>query len=80
MGKILMLEKHVDSLVHRNNAQKVKKYLDCVGNGQFLNQIGFWKLKRKMCLNQKKPPTAKRDANGNLISSNEGLKNLYLDI
>ena len=38
----------------------------------------MWKVRRKLCLRQKDPPTAKKDEMGNLITAPTALKNLYL--
>ena len=46
--------------------------------GTFLN-LGFWKLKQKLRPGSKDPPMAKNDKFGNLVTSPEGIKNLYLE-
>ena len=47
-------------------------------DGSF-NQIGMWKVKKKICPRPKDPPTAKKDDLGNLITAPSALKNLYLE-
>ena len=42
------------------------------------SQLGFWKIKKKLCPRPQEPPMAKRNENGMLISSPNLLKNLYL--
>ena len=46
--------------------------------GEFSN-LGFWKLKRKLCPPIGDPPMAKKDKIGNIITAPECLKNLYVD-
>ena len=46
-------------------------------DGNF-SQVGFWKIKKKLCPRAQEPPMAKRNENGILISSPNLLKNLYL--
>ena len=43
-----------------------------------LNQNGMRKLKNKLWPKERDPPMAKLDDKGNLISSPDGLKTLYL--
>ena len=46
-------------------------------DGNF-SQLGLWKVKKLVFPTHKEPPTAKRDVSGNLISSSQDLKDLYL--
>ena len=46
-------------------------------DGNF-SQLGLWKLKQKRCPQRTDPPMAKLDMTGNLVTTTEGLKNLYL--
>ena len=43
-----------------------------------MNQNGMWKLKNQLWPKERDPPLAKFDEKGNLISSTEALKSLYL--
>ncbi len=45
-------------------------------NGGF-SPNGMWRLKRKLCTKSSEPPMAKKDKNGNLVTSPLLLKNLY---
>ena len=58
----------------------VKEHLEQISSeeGTFLN-LGFWKLKQKLRPCSKDPPMAKNDKHENLITSPEGIKNLYLE-
>ena len=47
-------------------------------DGNF-NQARVWKLKNKLLPRPKDPPMAKKDKTGNLITSQEGIKNLYIE-
>ena len=57
----------------------VKEYINEVENEQGnFSQIKLWKLKQKLCPKPSDPPMAKKDREGNLITSPDLLKNLYL--
>ena len=43
------------------------------------SQHGLWKLKSKLCQKSFDPPMAKMDANGQIITSPNLLKDLYLE-
>ena len=43
-----------------------------------LSANGMWKMKKKLFKRAYEPPTAKRDAVGNIITSTNGLKEMYL--
>ena len=47
-------------------------------DGNF-SQLGLWKIKQKLCPLISDPPMAKYDNRGNLITTAEALKNLYLE-
>ena len=57
----------------------MKEQLACIDtlDGNF-NQVGMWKVKKKLCPRPKEPPTAKKDQFGNLITATAALKDLYL--
>ena len=58
----------------------VKKYAGNIEtlDGNF-SQLGLWKLKQKLCPLLSDPPMAKYDDGGNLITTTEALKKLYLE-
>ena len=63
------------------NASKIREVCENIETEEHrLNQAGFWKIKKKLCPSQSDPPTAKTDSCGNLITSPESLKKLYLEI
>ena len=43
-----------------------------------INMGHLWKLKKKLCGTVKEPSVAKMDSKGHLVTSNEKLKDLYL--
>ena len=47
-------------------------------SGSF-SQNGMWKVKSRLLPRPRDPPMAKKDRQGNLITSKAGLKKLYLD-
>ena len=51
--------------------------IECEEGGEVSNKI--WKLKRQLCPNSRDPPTAMKDSEGNLITSEERIKELALD-
>ena len=63
-----------------SNTEAVKEYIGSIEtlDGNF-SQIGLWKLKKKLCPQITDPPMAKHDNTGNLITTTEGIKSLYLD-
>ena len=79
-NKILEIDEAIANELASNNAKKVREYVRGIEtlDGNF-SQIGLWKLKQNLCQLQSDPPMAKYDNNGNLITSSEALKSLYLD-
>ena len=63
----------------KRNAEKLKEHLDKIETleGNF-SQLGFWKIKQKLCPKAADPPMAKIDENGTLVTAPTLLKNLYL--
>ena len=63
----------------KRNAEKLKEHLDKIETleGNF-SQLGFWKIKQKLCPKAADPPMAKIDENGTLVTTPTLLKNLYL--
>ena len=76
--------KHVEEMLIEETAAKnaaiVKEYTENLEtiDGGFSN-LGFWKLKRKLCPIIEDPPMAKRDKAGNIVTAPEAIKNLYVD-
>ena len=68
-------------LVAKDNCEKIMEnfgHLDQTFGESFSG--GIWSLKKKVFPKITPPvPTAKRDANGNLVTDSEGLKSLYED-
>ena len=69
----------VDKLAAKN-ADMVREQVNSITtlDGNF-SQSGLWKMKQRFCPTTTDPPTAKLDDTGNLITSPEGLKRLYLN-
>ena len=78
-SRIKELEVLIAENTANKNADTVKNYIKSVETetGQF-SQLKLWKLKNKLCPKKGDPPMAKRDENGNLITSPDLLKILYL--
>ena len=78
--KLSNIEETITHELASSNAEAVKEY---VGNMETLDgnfsQLGLWKLKKKLCPLKSDPPMAKLDNNGNLVTTAEALKNLYLE-
>ena len=72
-------EKDFEVYIYQVN-NEVKDIINSLelANGQF-NRLGFWKLRNKLCPRRQDPPMAKRDAKGNIITSPEALKQLYIE-
>ena len=62
------------------NAKIVQEHVEAVEtfDGVFSN-LGFWKLKQKLRPVASEPPMAKVDQHGNIITSPEGIKDLYIE-
>ena len=73
------IEEEIDRATHENNKETVEKSIreSSTKEGDF-SQLRFWKLKKKLYPDEKDSPTAKLDEQGNLITTTESLKNLYL--
>ena len=78
-AKLEEVEKVLNDKCSLKNAEMVKEYIKDVetDEGNF-SQLKLWKLKQKLCPKSCDPPMAKKDEEGNLITSPELLKSLYL--
>ena len=77
--KLEKIEEEIYEKLAESNAKIVSEQLGCLDtlDGNF-NQIGMWKVKKKLCPRPRDPPTAKKDEFGNLVTAPTALKNLYL--
>ena len=77
--RLEQVELEIYEIISSNNAKVVTDQITCLDtlDGKF-NQIGMWKVKKKICPRPKDPPTAKKDDFGNLITAPSALKKLYL--
>ena len=72
------LEEEVGTDICDKNAEKVKEHISEINTHEGkLSQIGFWKLKSKLCPRASDPPMAKKDEHGNLVTAPSQLKHLY---
>ena len=80
MEDLRALEERIVSEVAVDNRNKVMDNFQKLANTDGSTNInGMWKLKKKVFpKNPPSLPTAKKDSQGNLISSHEELKKLYL--
>ena len=78
--KIYEIEEKISEMCAARNCEIVKELTKTLGapNGNF-SQLGMWKLKNQLVPKEIDPPMAKKDKLGNLITSPEALKNLYLE-
>ena len=78
--KIDEIEELLIEEVADRNAKIVEEHVEQMEehDGAFSN-LGFWKLKQKLCPSLQDPPMAKKDKTGNFITSQEGIKNLYIE-
>ena len=86
IGKIIAISKledvehFLDEHCGEKNAETLKSHMnniECL-DGNF-SQLGFWKLKKKLCPQITDPPMAKIDSNGSLVTAPNMLKNLYVE-
>ena len=77
--KLKEVELFLNERCYKKNAEITKEFIKAAENerGDF-SQLKLWKLKQKLYPRACDPPMAKRDTEGNLITSPESLKNLYL--
>ena len=63
----------------KEHATKVKNHISsCESDDGRFDKTGFWKLKRRLCPPCSNPPMVKVDNKGNLVTSPDALKSLYL--
>ena len=79
-AKLEIIEKKISQLTAKRNADTVSDQLKILETteGSF-SQTGMWKVKSKLFPRPSDPPMAKKDFHGNIITSQEALKKLYLD-
>ena len=79
-NKLEEVEKYLKEWFYKKNVDTTKEYIEEIKNdsGEF-SQLKLWKLKQKLCPKSRDPPMAKKDKTGNIITSPELLKNLYLE-
>ena len=77
--KLEEVESKINLESYKKNANIVKDHVASIQSfeGSFCN-LGFWKLKEKLWPEAPDPPMAKKDVHGNLLTSPDGIKNLYL--
>ena len=66
--KLEEVELKIYQNIAEENAKTVTEQVTSLDtfDGNF-NQIGMWKIKKKLCPRPRDPPTAKKDESGNLI-------------
>ena len=73
------LEEDISKDISDTNTAKVSDQIsELIFDGKF-SQSGMWKLKSRMCPRSQDPPMAKKDSKGNLITTENGLRTLYLE-
>ena len=77
--KIESLKSEIQLCCAEENAKLIKDQVGDMSNltGTFSSNL-MWKVKRKVCKRSSDPPMAKRDNNGNIITTPNQLKQLYL--
>ena len=77
--KLEEIESKINLESSKKNADIVRDHVSNIKSleGSFCN-LGFWKLKKKLWPEAPDPPMAKKDVHGNLLTSPDGIKNLYL--
>ena len=78
--KIEDIEQILALKIADKNAKNISEQISdfTLGDGSF-SHIGFWKVKSRIVPGKSNPPMAKRDAEGNLVTSPENLRALYLE-
>ena len=77
---IQILEAKILKLSAAKNSKFIKDQIGQLKTleGSF-SQTGMWKIRSKLCPRKVDPPMAKKDEDGNLITSQEALKKLYIN-
>ena len=78
-NKLVEIEELISSNMSAKNAKLIKDHIQELkdSNGEFSNGK-MWQLKKKLFKRGRDPPSAKRDENGQLITSYNELLSLYL--
>ena len=78
--KLESVENEIKQHRSAENALKIKEQVKglCNLNGGF-SANGLWNIKKKVMKKHSDPPMAKKDSNGNLITTPTALRNLYLN-
>ena len=76
--KIELIEDNISERVAETNMKKIKAHFRGLSNfdGTFSN-IKMWKIKKQIMPRNYDPPMAKKDKDGNLVTSATKLKKLY---
>ena len=74
--------KKIESDIAEVNAEENFNYIKdnvkhLVDNTENLNSIKMWQLKKRLCSKKTEPPTAKKNAIGELVTEPSKLKELY---
>ena len=78
-NQIRILDNYISSKCAEQNKNLVKEYAqDLNSEKATFSQHGQWKLKSKLCQTSVDPPTAKIDSSGQMITSPNLLRDLYL--
>ena len=77
--KIQDIEDKLSEKLAIENVKNIKDQVEnmCNIDGEF-SHINTWEIKKKILRRKNDPPMGKKDANGNLVTNYEGLKDLYL--
>ena len=78
--KLTLAEQDIQQHCASENALQIKEQVKglCNLSGGF-SANGLWKVKKKVINKQTDPPMAKKDSEGNLVTTPAALKNLYRD-
>ena len=63
-----------------NNFNKLKEELSKIKSKGGLDAKQMWKLRKKMCPRNRDPPTAMQDKHGNLLTSDEAIKERAIEV
>ena len=76
--KLGEVEKEIAQVQAEHNFKAIKEQLEhLVDDTNNLNTIKMWQLKKKLGIEKKEPPTAKRNRNGEIVTNAEKVKELY---
>ena len=76
---IAKVEKEISLICAEDNSVNLLQHVQCISSeGNSVNRLNMWKIKQKLLPTNSELPTAKKNSDGELVTSSESLKDLYV--